>query len=293
MKKYSLIVLLAALLAACHTEQPQPSTLVLEGWIDANGFPVVLIHKSLVFASIPDSVNSVEDIIANQLIPFGKVVVSDGEQEVILTGSLDTAYLPPYKYTSVNMVGQVGKTYTVSVKYKEFNATATTTIQPVATLDSLSVIADDEGLVTVRGYMSVDSDEESYYALFLREYGQKQFMLCPLGVFSSSAAVNGQIQMPVTNPLAISGNIVNEHLFHKNPITYQLKLARLDYEAYRFWLEYNNHILTSNVMFVPVYKNIPTNVIGGIGFFSGFGSTIYTFTTFESQTYRYYRPFVK
>lgn len=242
------------------------------------------MHK---FASAPDSVRTLEEIIADQLIPFGKVVVSDGEQEVILTGSLDTAYLPPYKYTSVNMVGQVGRTYTVTVKYKQFNATATTVIPPVATLDSLSVIADTSRLVTVRGYMSVDSSQETYYALFLREYGQKQFLLCPLCVFSSAAAVNGQIQIPVTNPLATSDKSFNEHLFHQDSTTYQLKLARIDYPSYCYWQAYNNHILTSGVYFMPIYKNLPNNITGGIGNFSGLGSTIYTFTTTRSEMYRY------
>ena len=286
MKKIGFIVVLALVLAGCRSEQPQPSSLVLEGWIDANGFPVVLIHKSLVFAAAPDSVRQLEDIIADQLIPFGKVVVSDGEQEVILTGSLDTAYMPPYKYTSVNMVGQPGRSYTVTVHYKEFNATSTTTIPPVATLDSLGVKADSTGQVSVRGYMS-GIEGDSYYALFLREYGQKQFKLCPLGVFDSSVAVEGQIVMPVTNPLAKSDKMYNEHLFHQDSTTYQLKVARIDYASYCFWQAYNEHILTAGVLFMPVYKNLPTNIEGGIGNFSGLGSTIYTFSTSGSRMYRF------
>ena len=96
-----LLFVCAVWLAACNHEPPQkpqqiPYNMVLEGWIDADLYPIVLIHKSYLLAYAPDSVRELEDIIEEQLIPFGRVTVSDGENEVVLTGRLDTLYLPPY-----------------------------------------------------------------------------------------------------------------------------------------------------------------------------------------------------
>ena len=134
MKQHLLIslVLLAALFTACNSQPiEQPESLIVEAWIDANGFPYVLIHKSYVLASAPDTITTLENIVENQLIPFGKVTISDGETQAILTGRLDTMYLPPYTYTTIDIEGQVGRTYTITVTYNDLYATATTTIPQI------------------------------------------------------------------------------------------------------------------------------------------------------------------
>ena len=293
MKRLWYIVLIGLVLTACTVNPPQPDSLVLEGWIDADGYPVVLIHRSYVLANAPDSVRSLEEIVMDQLIPFGKVVVSDDEQEVILTGRLDTLYLPPYSYSSLNMVGQVGKTYTVTAKYKDLYATATTTIPPVAYIDSLVIKQTFKTRVSVTAYMSdVKPDEESYYALFLREYGTKQFVLCPFGVFDSQKAVDGKMELTVFNPLTDYRTIENVNSnFHRDTVPsdtikeYQLKVARIDYPSYLFWKAYNEQVVTSGIVFVPVFKNMPSNVEGGIGYFSGMGSSVYRFNLQTDTTY--------
>ena len=288
MKKICYIIAILTLLAGCAPEPQQPGSLVLEGWIDANGYPVVLIHRSLVFANMPDSVRKLEDMVEDLLIPFGKVTVSDGVEEVILTGRLDTAYMPPYTYSSINMVGQVGKTYKVTAKYNDLYAEASTTIPPVAHLDSLSVRFDSVGLGTVRGYMSgVDNPYDSYYVLFVREQGKKQFQFCPLGVFEGREAVNGRIEMVVSYSQKQDIKGRNDYCFYRDSVQYQLKLARVDYASYQFWQAYSQQQLTSGLVFVTVYRNVPSNVEGGLGYFSGMGSSVYTFDTTRDTTYYY------
>ena len=275
------------LLAGCAEEQqPQPQSLVLEGWIDAGGHPVVLIHKSLVMADAPENVRSIEEIVDDHLIPFGKVTVSDGTEEVILTGRLDTAYMPPYTYSSIDMDGQVGKTYTVTAKYRNLYATATTTIPSIAYFDSLRVYTDNLGRVSISGYLSSLNSNTDYYALFIREQTKKQFRLCPLGVFDTSGAVDGRLEIAVKNPDQAADNDIG-YYFTKDTVRYQLKLAHIDYTSYQFWKAYNDHVLTSGILFMPVYKNIPSNVSGGIGYFSGMGSSMYSFTTARDSIYRY------
>ena len=292
MKQFGYILIAALLLVGCSAEPPQAPSMILEGWIDANGYPVVLIHKSYVLAEASDSSQTIEDIVEQQLIPFGKVVVSDGDEEVILTGRLDTAYLPPYTYSSLNMVGQVGKTYTVTAKYRDMYASATTTIPPVAYLDSLSVRKDSMGIMDIRAYLSdIDSTTHTYYALFVRKLSAKQFQLCPFGVFCSSDAVNGELEMKLYNPMADS--LAREQMnyyFYRNQEAYQLKLAAIDYASYQFWKAYNEQVIIGGVLFVPIYKNIPSNVSGGYGIFSGMGSSFYRFTTIRDTVYRYVNP---
>ena len=285
-----IVLLCTIILSGCQQEPPRkPSQMVLEAWIDADRYPIVLIHKSYILANAPDSVKQLEQIVEEQLIPFGKVTVSDGENEVVLTGRLDTLYLPPYTYTTVDMDGVVGKTYTVTATYEDMTATATTTIPPIAYIDSISITANDINTTDLIAYMSVDTLEEAYYLLYLREFGTKQYQLCPYGVFSNDDATNGIISMRVYNPLAQSEDFasLNYYFSQTDSATYQLKVARVGYKEYQYWKAYNEQIISRGVLFVPVYSNIPGNVEGGIGIFTGMGSSTYRFNLLNDTILRY------
>jgi hypothetical protein len=302
MRRYLYILICVLALSACkQSNTPQPPSLILEGWIDAGDIPVVLIHKSYVLdnftPSSEDDETSIEDVVEELLIPFGRVAVSDGTDEVVLTGRIDTAYLPPYTYSSLDMEGVVGKTYTVTVKYKQYHATATTTIPPVATLDSLRVKSHAEDALDIRAYMSgINPNEEAYYALFARKAKTKQFQLCPFGVFQGKDAKNGQLEIKVYNPYSDTNHLDKSgFLFYADPEAetpqiYQLKIARIDYPSYCYWKAYNEQIITRGILFVPVYKNIPGNVSGGQGIFTGMGSSIYSFSLSPDSTYRFSNP---
>ena len=291
MKKYIFIAfILGALLTACKQEQPQkPSQMVLEAWIDADGYPIVLIHKSYILANAPDSVKELEQIIEDQLIPFGHVSVFDGENEVLLTGRLDTFYLPPYTYTTVDMEGVVGKTYTVTATYNDMEATATTTIPPVAYLDSIKIAATAMKTIDINAYMTVDPDEEAYYLLYIRERGTKQYRLCPMGIFTNQDAVDGCLNMKVYNPLSKETDFeaMNNYFLHGDSAIYQLKIARVNRTEYLYWKAYSERTLSGGVLFVPVYSNIPGNVEGGIGIFTGMGSSSYRFNLLNDTTLRF------
>lgn len=295
MKRTWIIYSLALCFIACTHEPPCPPSLVMEGWIDADGHPVVLIHKSYVMDSTHSSTKTLEELAAEQLIPFGKVTVSDGTNEVILTGRLDTAYMPPYTYSSLDMVGQVGKTYTVTAKYNDLYVTAKTTIPPIAYLDSMQVNTANPEKVVVTAFMShIDPNIDAYYALFMRRYGEKQYLLCPFCVFDGKDAENGQMEMRLYNPYGQASQLgTDTHHFSNDPNlsqqdkTFQLKLARIDYASYQFWKAYNDHLLTHGILFVPIYKNLPGNVVDGYGNFSGMGSSFYVFSITKDTTYRY------
>jgi hypothetical protein len=297
MRRHLYIWLCLLALTACkETNSPQPPSLIVEGWIDAGDIPVVLIHKSYVLdnQTYSEDDHTIEDVMGDLLIPFGKVSVSDGSEEIVLTGRIDTAYLPPYTYSSLNMTGCVGKTYTVLVQYKEYHASATTTIPPVATLDSLRVKSHEDDALDIRVYMSgINPEEEAYYALFVRKYKSKQFQLCPFGVFEGRNAKNGQLEIRVYNPSPDGKRLDNPgFLFYRDteaddPQIYELKIARIDYPSFCYWKAYNEQIITRGILFVPTYKNIPGNVSGGQGIFSGMGSSVYSFSLSPDSTYRF------
>jgi len=291
MKKYICILcMFGALLTACQQEQPQkPEQMVLEAWIDADGYPIVLIHKSYVLANAPDSVREMDSVIVDQLIPFGRVAIFDGENEVVLTGRLDTFYFPPYTYTTVDMEGVVGKTYTVTATYNDLEATATTTIPPVASLDSIKIATTDRNTIDVNAYMTVNPDEEAYYLLYIRERGTKQYRLCPMGTFTNQDAVDGHLAMKVYNPLPKETDFeaMNYYFLPGDSAIYQLKIARVNHTEYLYWKAYSERIMSGGVLFVPIYSNLSGNVEGGMGIFTGMGSSSYRFNLLKDTVFRY------
>lgn len=287
--KYICCLLTCLTMLACTTEPPQEPSMVLEGWIDAGGFPVVLLHKSYVMDKTTYQRHTLDEVIEEQLLPWSKVTVSDGENEEILTGRMDTLYMPPYTYSTINLRGEIGKTYTVTAKYKEMYVTATTTIPPVATLDSLRIFSDNNNKKYVSAYIH-RTDYNAYYALFLRYIDGKQFMFCPSGVLDSRQLTGSSLEMMVYNPLTNDSTLAPSMLsnFDTDTVnTYQLKVARLDEESYRFWDAFDRLNSTKGVAFVPVVENLIGNVQGGVGNFTGLGSSVYTFRTHTDTTYYY------
>ena len=272
---------------SCTHDTPQEPSMIVEAYIDANGYPTVLLHKSYVLDNIPESVQTLEDIAEQQLIMWGKVTISDGEREVILTGRLDTLYMPPYTYSTLDMIGEVGKTYTLTATYKQMTATATTTIPPIAAFDSIRIYSKDENK-HILAYMSHLPAETAYYAVFMRYRGDKQYLLCPLGVFDNSKANNDLLEVMIYNPFDKDSKlgIISMSSFKADTThSYQLKLARLDETSYRYWNEYMSMNTTKGIFFVPVYENLHGNVTGGIGHFTGMGSTTYNLTITKDTTY--------
>lgn len=293
-KKYWYSLFISLFLLSCTNNEPAKPQMILEGWIDTDGFPVVLLHSSYTFDNYIDHEHTLEDVIQEHLIMFGRVSISDGENEVVLTGRLDTCYLPPYTYSTINMLGQEGKVYIVTATYKEMKATATTTLLPAAKFDSICIRKNvfNDTTKNIIGYLNInDIQEPAYYAVFMK-YGDrenKQFKLCPLCVFDSSIAdSNGRIELVIYNPYSDKTDLTLA--FTQNfliDLSYQIKLSRIDYESYRFWSAYSSQSFTQGIFFMPIYNNINGNVEGGLGNFTGMGSSIYTIQTSVDTTYVY------
>ena len=108
---YGLFVLI--FLAACQEEfRDNREEIVVEGWIESGGAPVVLLTRTFVVETRWET-----DGETSVVLPWGKVTVSDGINEVILTGDYDERYFPPYAYSTSRMKGVPGRTYHLTVEY--------------------------------------------------------------------------------------------------------------------------------------------------------------------------------
>lgn len=275
-----LFIFTAAVAVSCTPQAvPNEPEIVLEGWIDEGGHPIVMLHKSINFT---EDFNTMEDLIEEKIIYLGKVTVSDGETSVVLTGRVDTAYLPPYSYSSVRIMGESGRAYRVEAEFEGKKVSAVTTIPPKALFDSISVesMPDKPGFFRLTGYLTDMKEQSDYFVVFYRYKGEKQYRNGLHGVASDLAAdTSGVLRIPIYKNMAGTSLVDKDSLstrFFRLGDTLEIKLAAIDGVSYRFWESFASLTITSTIPFLPVSENIYTNVSGGRGYWCGYGSSTYT-----------------
>ena len=278
------VLILSFLLYSCVREEVDHTKMVVEGWIDAGKHPIVMLHTSYSLSlSEPDS-TTLLDVLEQHMVLFGKVVIFDGEDSVILTGRVDTNYLPPYIYTTTKIIGEVGKTYSLHAKYKEFSAKAKTEIPEIASFDSIRVTNLNQKMNVV-GYAN-HLEVGKTYILMARTTDQRQYKICPMGAFRASQK---QLKMTINNPINFTGDgMIPQTLFPQTDnVDIAIKFAKVGEAEYQFWDSYIAQNLTQGLFFVETHSNIISNIQDGNGYWCGMGASEYTISLERDSLYVY------
>ena len=101
----ALTLALSCLLCGCGGEETPRSErrLVVEGEIGSDGYPRLFLTMSA-------AADAAGGAVADNIVRWGVVTVSDGENEVILTGGPRPGMVPPVMYYSFDMLGEPGRT---------------------------------------------------------------------------------------------------------------------------------------------------------------------------------------
>jgi len=267
-----LIVLGVFSCSQAELTEHQPE-LVVEGYIDNDGFPVVMLTTTLPVNTESQSFDS----LSSHLLRWAKVTVSDGERDVILTGMVDKRYFPPFIYTTTRMEGEVGKSYRLTVDYDNYHATAVTTIPQPPAVDSFKVeSAMKDSLYRIIVCFTDNPKERNYYKLFMRRGMRgRQWLSCYLGVLSDEV-LDGYSEVVVNKgELATDTLDYTPYFFRTDSIT--IKFAQIDEAAYRFWNEFENYGSFARNPLFPLSKSLHSNIQGGVGFWYGCGAYIKSF----------------
>ena len=273
MKVHLLSGFLAAILIACdanyipdHQEQ-----MVVEGWIDDGGFPVVILTKSLAISQDYQQTNT----FADYLIRWAKVTISDGEKDVILTGKYDSRYFPPYIYTTGNMRGEAGKTYSLDIEYRDFHATAQTTIPETHPVKDLTIqpCTQSNTLYQLNIYIDTDKARNSYYQLFTCEgKDNRLFVASYLGnIDGTSLQPNAKIPVYRSHRVTSGKKYTPYFSIHD---TLAVKLAHIDTDSYNFWSDYSRNLTLASNFFMAPTHNIRSNIQGAVGYWCGMGADV-------------------
>jgi hypothetical protein len=275
MKQILNILLLgsALLFVSCEeTHLPVDHTsLVVEGWIENGRPPVVILSRPVTITSD----YQYYDNLSEYIIRWAKVSVVCEEDTVVLTGKFTPDYLPNYIYTTGRMMGEVGKTYTLIVEYGDQYATAETTILPPPHVVDYEVCPKEgnDTLYQINVQLSDIEPHRNYYQCFYK-IGQysKQYFTTYLGTFDDEV-IDYEQPIPIFkgNNLFTEGDDYTPYFAKGDSVS--VKISHIDEGAYHFWDTYSQNVSLSYNMFLSNAKLMPTNVIGGSGFWCGMGSS--------------------
>ena len=124
-----IVLALSFLLGGCSQDAStsSQSQLVVEGWIDAGGFPVVKLTRTIPLSDKELALDSLSRYIDR----WAKVTISDGERTEVLAGRYDKKYFPPFIYTTYDMRGEAGREYVLRVEASDGKVAEARTRIPV------------------------------------------------------------------------------------------------------------------------------------------------------------------
>ncbi|MBR4989324.1 MAG: DUF4249 domain-containing protein [Bacteroidaceae bacterium] len=278
MRKYLIHILLVLFSVSCtgdrFIEETEPM-IVVEGWIDADGYPKVILTQTI---PVSDEEHQLNDL-SEYIIKWAKVTISDGEKSVVLTGKYSPKYFPPYVYTTAEMRGEAGRTYYLTVQYENFYATAETTIPEKVEVKEF-ITGNDNGKYCIKALIDDNPDEKNYYKFFVKVVGRDSMYL------SSNLAVidDENYVFPCKIPVEIGTSVVydiNKSYILSEKDSVLIRYAQIDSLSYSFWDNYKNIIELGQNPFFRYSNSLKSNINGGLGYWFGYGVSEYFFLPYN------------
>ena len=265
------IVFVAAMLTSCdedHLAVTQPQ-LVVEGWIEDGGYPVVIVTSSIPISEEYMPAETLSDYI----VRWATVTVYCGEDSAVLTGKYDKGYFPPYIYTTSRMKGEQGKNYSLKVEYKDMVATATTTIPPRPDVMRfrLEKCEDSDTMYQVKAFFTDNKEEKNYYQLFSKVGAEnKQYLASYLGSIDDDV-LGDTTEVAVYRGHEVLSTMDYTPYFRPND-TISVKLSQIDEASFHFWDDYIKILSLSRNPFMAPQRSIRYNIVNGSGYWCGMNS---------------------
>lgn len=244
----------------------------VEGWIEQDGYPHVILTHNIPFFTTLDSAQINEIVIR-----WAKVTVSDGVTSEILTARRDDNYFPPYIYRGYELKGQPGKTYTLTIEYAGHTLTSTTTIPPRVPLDSIWFVQREDNPDRVQLYVRFKDDvnEKNYYKLYTKTVNNKIY-IPTLVSNEDDKYFNGKTLTLQVNTGPVNNLSLKNDFYFKKGETIRVKFSSIHKDGYDFWSSFQDEVMNSSNPLIGSTGLIKSNITGSaVGIWCGYGSAIY------------------
>lgn len=261
MKGFKLLLIglsLFLLFQSCNDDgfEDVQSELVVEGWIDDGGFPIVIVSRT-----IPINVNSrfsfVKDSLVEYIGKYAKVTLSDGEQSVILTGKTNKDYFPPFIYTTGRIRGKAGKSYHLTVEWDDMKCDADCTIPESPKDVHVAVENKDKDQYLLKA--TLDSADNYYHAAFVM-----------VDSIDSRRCLSRMSLLDYGDTMTINHGRAGDKYFQKDQQVL-VYVVSMDKGMYEFWKDYDKLATFSSNPLFTYSRNLNGNIVGGIGYWAGYG----------------------
>ncbi len=276
MKKIVCILMLCAAVAACngYEDAVPESCLVLEGWIDSGGYPVVLLSES-----IPVRIGDIsEEDLVESIARWGKVTVSDGYEEVTLTGMMDERYTPPYVFTTSRMKGVPGRTYTVTADYKDFHATGTTVIPEPVPLDTIYARRLDDSLFCITCGFTDPPQKGDFYTFFTKTKGVDRKYQYSYLAHLSDEVLDGYSEIQLVGAVRFGLKAFSFNFKEGDEVS--VKFCTCSRQTYLFWENFDVMQLNNAFVMYEFESDMSGGLEGAVGYWAGYGASYYDIKIF-------------
>jgi len=272
-------LLLSLLIVSCEREieidlGENEETIVVEGIIEAGGNPRVLVSKNRgFFNNFPSDIVALLDTF---ILQDAVVSVSDGKITYPLNFVFNPLEYPFAYYTTNALVGEVGKTYYLTVQALGKTATARTTIPPPVPVDSLyfglnvfDVNEDSLGFLYAT-YKDPDTLGNAY-RLYAKKSSETQYF--PVnGAITNDDFINGKnvtfFSGQSNKPFAVQDTFIDQDFFYRLGDTIQIKFCSIGNREFEFYNTFEAALGTNGNPFAsPII--IKSNIEGGLGVWCG------------------------
>jgi hypothetical protein len=297
MRTLLILVILIQLVSSCTKEVKidipgYSEQLVIDGSIETGGVPLVLLSKTSDIYAATDLQAYIDGFVSGAIL-----TINDGTTTVQMD-EICTDNLPPgteayaadlfgipvseianyhicaYTTFTSPMIGQVGKTYTLTVSFEGKTYTSTTTILPPTPLTETfwKEETGHPGKGFSWGKLSDPAGQSDYYMWEVKYLSENFFTKTFNPIFDDQFFNGLTFDFPYENPMNWDDNSIPEGdrgYFSLND-TLVIKLSKMDEKVFDFYKKkYAQLYSAGNPFATPT--NIPTNIKGGaLGVWAGF-----------------------
>ena len=269
--KKMLFILALLLLAACQEKElpSAPPRLVVEGWIENGGHPVVTVTRTMSVV-IGEELDAGD--VAHNIIRRAKVTVSDGVQSWQLEGKIDTDVFPPYRYSTDALTGEVGRTYSIRVEYQDYVVTGETTIPEPVPIDRVYVKEVADGKATLACAFTDPAAPGNYYKVFTRTRGRDgDYISAAFGMVADEDLTQAQTEITIFSNIRVMENYIRPNI--EEGETVSVKLRTLTRESFLLWDAHERRMMGTAFSMRPTDTQAIGNLTGGLGYWVGYGAS--------------------
>lgn len=263
------VVVVLAALGSCqktiNDDLEDVERLVVDGWIDSDGHPMVILSRS--FSPMNPDATDLSDLV----VRWAEVTISDGEREEVMIGRIDRTLTPPFVYTTAGMTGESGRTYTIKASYggKSVSAQCTMPVPPEIERVEVVPVPNSKDMREIKVTFTPRPGGCYQLCVYDPEKGGRA-LPCFMGAYKAGGEISGEVTLTAARPKTETSQ-EDYTPYYKAGSQVMVILTATTPEVWRFWNQYDELTAFGGNVFLAGAVSLEGNVTGGYGIWNARG----------------------